>query len=1088
MNIPMKACWRAEEVAGIVANEALEHHEAIFLATHSAIKGFDIRGSHQGEIRSADESAVLQALSDASRKHAFCVVQGEPGSGKSHLIRWLALKWPEGRDVTLLIQRADGSLEGALEQLKTRLPAEFKPLFDRLGRRQRATDAGRAKNFLSNLANALDPKYYDPPLEDVDWCAANLPGELIDNLTVKNEWTGPARILRLLDGKGETEGSERNSQSAVFNLFDISTLADAARSVRNSGVRPGAERLAAKIREEADTIDAYRQEDWDDPEELLREIGPRVPYSAKLLEALNRRRNDAVQHLLGVSAEGLKDLFREVRTVLAQRGQRLVLLLEDITSWEGIDNSLIDVLVTNADTRSIDGQSDLCPLISVVGITPAYYADLPANYRGRITHELNLGLAKREGELQDVAALREEEARLEFVARYLSATRAGTDVLGQWRQSTREQSSPDAPNPCLNCPIKTGCHATFGAFDDVGLYPFTRKALGNLFDALNERDNGLTWKTPRGILQAIVSPVLEQADAIEAGEFPTQRLDNRALLPDSRNLSGILEQMIDARLPEGRDHGQISRLISYWGDRNRSTTVRLEDGTIAFAGVAKPIYEAFGISWIGDVETEVKASPVITPVVEFTPVEPTETVVVEENNGPRRNAALNQTSVSISRPAAPPSKRPSLTKSELQKSRDQLRHWKETGELLSPMEWNKLVHGLVQSIDARSVSLDRDTFKRLFTDSQVKLEGTAPIRRGYFWVSKDEWVLSGLEAYQALKLDKGLDNSEVEVHRRALAALLRRLEPQIEQYADQRLGLVDGKRLEPSVTYAQILLARAWLRGTASPDMPLPEQLKIILSDEDGAESDPATRSLQWREFLNKTNQQHRLLRVALREMLSIPQGESKSFGLADVSKLAAPLELFRVTLRFAPLPEDVDSGITLLETAKDIVSSVKGSLQNILRYERERLVSQVEGLMEIRRGSAVRDHLERVEKAIDAVSTSVPGASPDLVRQWKTMFGRVKPLLESDAVYAVQRFLLEVSDLKEEGKVISLKLAAGAPSRDLAQFKDLASLGETVVAELLEHVRDKLKARAGASSLADIHTMGTALVTLGSDRQGTTS
>lgn len=103
--------------------------------------------------------------------------------------------------------------------------------------------------------------------------------------------------------------------------------------------------------------------------------------------------------------------------------------------------------------------------------------------------------------------------------------------------------------------------------------------------------------------------------------------------------------------------------------------------------------------------------------------------------------------------------------------------------------------------------------------------------------------------------------------------------------------------------------------------------------------------------------------------MLSIPQGESKSFGLADVSKVAAPLELFRVTLRFAPLPEEVDSGITLLETAKGIVSSVKGSLQNILRYERERLVSQVEGLMEIRRGSALRDHIERVEKAIDAVS-----------------------------------------------------------------------------------------------------------------------
>ncbi|MBY3101167.1 hypothetical protein HFO69_26225 [Rhizobium laguerreae] len=1078
MNIPMKACWRAEEVAGIVANEALEHHEAIFLATHSAIKGFDISGSHQGEIRSADESAVLETLSAPTRKHAFCVVQGEPGSGKSHLIRWLALKWPEDRDVTLLIQRADGSLEGALEQLKARLPAEFKPLFERLGRRQRATDEGRAKNFLSNLANALDPKYYDPPLEDVDWCAANLPGELIDNLTVKNEWTGPGRILRLLDGKGETEGSERNSQSAVFNLYDISALADAARSVRNSGVRPGAERLAAKIRDEADTIEAYRQEGWDDPEELLKAIGTKVPFSAKLLEALNRRRNDAVQHLLGVSAEGLKDLFREVRTVLAQRRQRLVLLLEDITSWEGIDNSLIDVLVTNADTRAVDGESDLCPLISVVGITPAYYADLPANYRGRITHELNLGLSKREGELQDVAALREEEARLEFAARYLSAARAGADTLAQWRELTREQSSPDAPNPCLNCHFKAGCHSTFGAVENVGLYPFTKQALGNLFDALNERDNGLTWKTPRGMLQAIISPVLEQAAAIEAGEFPTRRLESRALLPESRNLSGILEQMIEARLPLDGDRGQITRLVSYWGDRNRSSTVKLEDGTIAFAGVGKPIYDAFGVPWIGDIETEVKPAPAEVPVLQNEPPQ-ARPPVVPDSDGERRNVSLNQTTASISRPVPPPSKRPTLTRSELQKSRDQLRHWKETGELLSPMEWNKLVYSLVQAIDPRSVSLDRDTFKRLFTESQVRLEGTAPSRRGYFWVSKDEWVLQGLEAYQALALDKGATSGEIETNRRALASMLRRLEPEIEKYANQRLGLVDGNRWDPSVSYAQILLARAWLRGTTTPDMPLPDQLRVILSDEDGAESDPATRSLQWREFLNKTNQQHKLLRAALREMLSIPQGESRSFGLADVSKIAGPLELFRVTLRFAPHPKDLESGVTLLEIAKEVISSVNGSLQNILRYERERLSSQADILLEVLRGYGLRDHIERLDKAISAVSTSVPGASPDLVRQWKAMLNRVAPMLDSDGVYVLQRFLSEINDLKGSGKVISLKVAAEAPSRDLAQFKDLASLGETVIGELLEHVRDKLKAKAGATSLADIHRMGGALVDL---------
>src|SRR3546814_14665944 len=109
------------------------------------------------------------ALSDPSRSHAFCVVQGEPGSGKSHLIRWLFVNWLQSDDIKLLLQRADGSLEGALRQLWERLPSEFQDLFDKLGRRHRATEQGRANIFLANLANALDPGHFDPPLEDDNW-------------------------------------------------------------------------------------------------------------------------------------------------------------------------------------------------------------------------------------------------------------------------------------------------------------------------------------------------------------------------------------------------------------------------------------------------------------------------------------------------------------------------------------------------------------------------------------------------------------------------------------------------------------------------------------------------------------------------------------------------------------------------------------------------------------------------------------------------------------------------------------------------------------------------------------------------------
>src|SRR3546814_13054489 len=82
---------------------------------------FEVTGSHAGEIDGRDEQAVLLALSDPSRSHAFCVVQGEPGSGKSHLIRWLFVNWLQSDDIKLLLQRADGSLEGALRQLREQI-------------------------------------------------------------------------------------------------------------------------------------------------------------------------------------------------------------------------------------------------------------------------------------------------------------------------------------------------------------------------------------------------------------------------------------------------------------------------------------------------------------------------------------------------------------------------------------------------------------------------------------------------------------------------------------------------------------------------------------------------------------------------------------------------------------------------------------------------------------------------------------------------------------------------------------------------------------------------------------------------------
>jgi len=106
---------------------------------------------------SARETALLETLSAPATRHAFCVVEGEPGSGKSHLIRWLRVKWPYEEDLVLLIQRADGSLEGTLCQLQEKLPAEYQHLFEYVGRPQEITLAGRSRVFQGNRSTSAAP-------------------------------------------------------------------------------------------------------------------------------------------------------------------------------------------------------------------------------------------------------------------------------------------------------------------------------------------------------------------------------------------------------------------------------------------------------------------------------------------------------------------------------------------------------------------------------------------------------------------------------------------------------------------------------------------------------------------------------------------------------------------------------------------------------------------------------------------------------------------------------------------------------------------------------------------------------------------
>lgn len=1080
--LPQKACWRATDVSAVISNEALEGHEGIFLATHTSISGFDILGSHGAEIANPNERSVLAALSDNVRHHAFCVVQGEPGSGKSHLIRWLSVNWPAGKDVKLLLQRADGSLEGALTQLKNCLPAEFKELFDNLGQRHRATEQGRASIFRTDLSHALDPDLVHLPLDDVNWCEANKPSELLGHFHLKN-WNGPTRVLRLLDGKGRAEGDdERNSASANFDLFDLEELAGCCGGLRGSGVRPETERLANRLIQEARIIRQLREAGWAAEEiETDGTESARLNTSIHLMSALNKRRNFAIQNVLGVSAEGLKKLFRQVREALALKGQRLILLLEDITSWEGIDDSLIDVLVMNADTRRDSSGNALCPLISVVGVTPSYYEKLPSNYRSRITHELILGRVG-ESSLQDVATLRDPAGRLSFAARYLAAVRAGEQQLNTWRETLKRDHDKPPPNPCDDCSVREGCHAAFGQLNDVGFFPFTANALERLFSALNEHDNGMTWKTPRGFLQAILSPNLSRPDAIEEGEFPTALLENKALAPDSRYLAPLLSQVIDAASPEDQ-RVRLRRTIAYWGDKERADTTLLDNGALAFASMPRGVFDAFGLTWIGG-----QSAGILTPAprpheeeLTVPPIEAEDPEPLPSNTSPTgRKGTPSEPPPKVS---PPPFKRKAPTKTELERLRTQLRSWAQSGTLESPSDWNKSLYAVVQELDPRIAGLDPFAFKALLTPERVKIAGTAPAHRVYFSVKPDRWVLNGFEGLVALRLDKDMTSEVAGYHRNNVSVMVRHLQAAVVDYADKRMSILpDGRRWSAAPALAQVLMARSWLRGVTKPEEAISTQLRAILSDEPESKSEYGARCSPWQEFLNKTKNAHLDFRNALRDMLATPQGGSDgrgSFGLADLSLLASAIARFKTNLKFDAVPsEDTDTGVSEFQRVCDIIRSVDGSLSRILRIECDQIKNRADNLDKNLRGLSIRAHLERLDKAIESVAAQLSHAGPDRVKEWKGAYQRAKTRLAAGADNSVEDLLTTFGDADAipESNASLLTLLAKAPAADLEELRVLTNLGDQVVTTLLAPVEDCVREGRGTASLEQIQAIGRSL------------
>ncbi len=476
-------CWStdaAERAISSIARMSPEL-EPYFLAAHAPIERLRDRAGAP-----LSESDLYDRLFAQGRRNVFAVVRGDPGSGKSHLIRWLHLQCTNdivaGRMsnvLPVLVQRRTGSLKDALTQIVEQLP----PLYRRHLR--------QIEDAIGNLS----------PDRARHALAGAMQLQLVDRSDLP---TTLSAVHELLLSPGSREWFIRSG----------STIDRIVRQLMEESDITQREVLPQFTEEEFRVQQRYLSNNAAKALDLIEDLGYLAEERQRAAALFNSVSRPAVKAMSGLIGTGLRDVFDAIRRELRAEGKRLVLLIEDVTVMASLDDDVLNAVEPNPDLQ-------LCDLLAVVGMTQTGYSRLPENLTGRMTDVVQVG-AEIETEW-----LGNPNQLARFSARYLNVARLSEDgtraVAGD-----RREGGDVAHSACSGCRVRDTCHATFGSveFDSahVGLFPFTATALQRLFGALDESVAGAR-KNPRGLLEHVLLPVLrDDGPALADRAFPRQKL------------------------------------------------------------------------------------------------------------------------------------------------------------------------------------------------------------------------------------------------------------------------------------------------------------------------------------------------------------------------------------------------------------------------------------------------------------------------------------------------------------------------------------------------------------------------------------
>ena len=593
-----------ERISYVVKPDSITASQGDFLATHVAIKRihllnkFDIMPS--GGKTHSEEAVYKRFVLNPENRHQFIAVYGQSGTGKSHLIRWFEARYRYDKpqnEVVLFIRRSDNTLKGTIRQLLATPEVQDianKEIYDRLVRATVYEDENKLKgriyhDFINEIE--YDDESHEIHLTNVrrKRLTAFLYNEVVQNHLMSAD--GP--IERIYSKVAENSSVDRDT-IAQFTAEDFVVSADLFEDIHRAGADPKAEKMARELMADDSGIEDAK----------------------KIAAYLNQFVNDVIQRCAGIEPGDFRDIFQDIRRELCRIGKNLTLFIEDVTSFTGVDDALLDALIV--EHTGMNAGENLCRISSIVGTTSNYLQNnFRDNHKDRITQYVYIP--------SDVF---DEDGVFEFVGRYVNAMSLSESTIDSWVNN----HAAGAEYPVHA--IKEGKNwetITIEYGKELCLYPFTKNSIRYLYRY------GLTkgHQTPRYIIRDIIEPVV------------TDILNNKSNFPSIKfnlvNVNTTLSYRIHNQIKDEQLADRLLRFLSIWGDGTPDQYS--QDGIVYLSAVRKDILDELGMPEISLSEAQPPIPPVpdpgpVTPP-DPTPVLPTIPVKVQERVS-KANAELTK--------------------------------------------------------------------------------------------------------------------------------------------------------------------------------------------------------------------------------------------------------------------------------------------------------------------------------------------------------------------------------------------------------------------------------------------------------------